>query len=471
MDLTRQGYYYHPLGDLAKELIDYTSDEEMVYVKDGNLENNIDPSGVGNVEWGTNTKIPGGVNVYAMATGIIYNIEIDERGIYLYLRTNKQDSSGDVICIKYSFLGGLSDTISNAVGITRGIIKKEELSTLSINTSIGFPINAGEQIGYTNNWDENCMLRISFIYRQTVENNSTNANEYINKLPHIDNIEEVNKKFSFTKLNDSLAKYSVKCNGKTVGTENGMSKLKNGAPSLYYPIYPFLSYLTLQQKPEYCETMGPEGGVPMLKINDILYYENMDQNALNFYLNGTMGTQWIGNYPNTIEDVNNNKNGLRYAVAICKRELNFDIFSGTSYAKLLRAKMIGEPWQSGNNMKEWFEGLNPSQFAGKSTWLSMEFSEEDLKYAQLVYMNLCYPNIYGSELFEGTQEFYNAIVYGCQQVPIYNLSPINYYPLAFVVNFNTTTNKDEGDHGGAGNFLMYRQRSGDMTGFNTKIQG
>lgn len=470
MDLTRQGYYYHPLGNLAKELLNNPADK-IPYVNDGDEESKVEPSGVGNLEYSTTAQIPGGVEVYAMATGTIYNIEANEKGFNLYLRTNKQDSTGEVICIKYSFLGGLSDDLATAAGVNSGAMSKEEVAKLTISTTVGSPVSAGDKIGYTNNWDDKCMLRVSFIYRQSEENVSTDYEDFKDKLPHLTGIDNVNEKFTFTKIENSIAQYSVKCEDELVGTESGMTQLTDGSASKHYPIYPFLSYLVLHQKPVYCESIGPEGGIPMVGASDVINSQNMDQTALNFYLSGTIGEQWIGSYPNTIEDVNNNAKGLRYAVAVCSQELNFDTFSGVSYAKLIRAKMIGEPWQSGNDMKAWFEGLDPSQFDGKPIWLAKTFDESDLQYAQLVYMNLRYPGLYGSELFEGSQEFYNAIVYGCQQVPIYNLSPVAYHPLSFCVNFNVKSNKDEGDRGGAGNFLMYRQIDGDMKGFNNKVQG
>ena len=129
MDLTRQGYYYHPLGNLAKELLNNPADK-IPYVNDGDEELKVEPSGVGNLEYSTTAQIPGGVEVYAMATGTIYNIEANEKGFNLYLRTNKQDSAGEVICIKYSFLGGLSDDLATAAGVNSGAMSKEEVAKL-----------------------------------------------------------------------------------------------------------------------------------------------------------------------------------------------------------------------------------------------------------------------------------------------------------------------------------------------------
>lgn len=471
MDLTRQGYYYHPLGNLAKELIDNVNDRQFPYVIDGN--NDIKPSGVGNIEFGTGPKIPGGVEVYAMATGAIYNIAVDETGFSIYLRTTKQDISGEIICIKYSCLGGLSDDIANAIGAPTGILKQEELKNLTLNSVISLQVTAGQMIGYSNDWDEQKMLKIGFIYRHTTDNEDTDASKFINDLPHLDTEKVKNENITFEAINDenSIAKYVVKCKDEIVGTNNGMCRLESGQSSIYYPVYPFLSYTILQQKPVYCSGVGPSGGISMPNISEVIDGSNMNKNALNCYLTETMSEKWMGVCPNTIEELNTNTKGLRYAVAICKRELNFSQygdFPGVSYAKLLRAKMIGEN-KPGIDMKEWFEQLHPSQFDGKSIWISMKFQQEDLDYAKLVYMNLRYPSLYGIETFSGTEEFKNAIVFGCQQVPIYNLSPVQYGPHAFVVNFNISKNKDVGPSGGAGNYLLYRQKSGDMSYFNNKV--
>lgn len=487
------GYYYHPLGDLAKAFTDGTADDnEWAHTYDDKEYQ------ISSLDWGSGNAIPQESSIYSMTNGIIYNIIADHseknQGFAIYVKTDRLDGTGKPICIHYLKLSGVSDKIANIIGCSSGSMSLEEYKSISINYSESITIEMGEQIGYTNSWYGNSAnFCTNFLYEKNntdnddTDNNGNTDNEntdnentdnddinsYINISPHINDKEQLNNKFSLEAIDNSIAKYTVKCNENLVGRENGMVRLQNGGSSQYYPVYPFISYLVCQQTPTYISnstSTGPGGGISMLDKSQISCVENMDSQAVDFYLTGSMGESWIGQYPNSIQEVNSNQSGLRYAVAICKRELNFEIFSGVAYAKLLRAKMIGETWQSGNNMKEWFEGLHPSQFDGKSTWLAMTFSEDDLQYAQLVYMNLRYPEIYGSESFSGSQEFHDAIVFGCQQIPIYNLSPVNYHPLAFVVNFNVNTNKDEGEHGGAGNFLMYRQRSRDMSGFNSKVR-
>ncbi len=202
-------------------------------------------------------------------------------------------------------------------------------------------------------------------------------------------------------------------------------------------------------------------------VSQIKYVQNMNQDAVNCYASKILSDNWIGKYPETENDLINNIQcrGVRYATAICSMELNFDGFSNVAYSKLLRAKMIGEK-HTGNTMKEWFENLHPNQFANKSKWLAK--TNLDLTLAQLVYKNLKYPELYGSEL-SSDEEIKKRIIYAYQQIPIYNLSPMSYYPHAFYVNYNTKTKQDEGDSGGAGNLLYYRQQNGDMTYFNSKV--
>lgn len=458
-----KGYYYHPLGDYAELYMNGGgAPNQRPHTYD---DNGTKTHGWSKLDWGVGADHP----VYSMTDGTIYNISgytgAGGKGYYVYIRTDRKDGTGQTICIRYIELGGLSEITGPPVGVAAG---PNSFSGGCDSGSISIPVKMGDLIGYTNNWyNDYSNLHTDFLYEGMSD---SNYYEGPTSVPHVTDSTTLNSAFT---LKDVGANKAVYCNGDLIGYENGAVPLQ-GSPSSIYTVYPVISYMVCLQNPikiaGSSSAVDASGGVSMANKSEVAYVENMDSQAVDFYLTGSMGENWIGQYPNNIQDVNNNSSGLRYAVAICKRELNFDIFSGTAYAKLLRAKMIGETWQSGNNMKEWFENLNESQFAGKSTWLSMTFSDDDLKYAQLVYMNLRYPKLYGSELFSGSQEFYNAIVRGCQQIPIYNLSPISYHPLAFVVNFNTKTNRDEGDQGGAGNFLMYRQRSGDMSGFNNKVQ-
>lgn len=462
------GYYSHPLGSAAQSLsngtaesseIPHTSDEiDSVYMNSS-------------IDFGSGASIKANSPVYSMTDGTIYNVTIstdeNNQGISLYVQTDRIDSSGNKVCIKYSRLGGVADKIANVLGIPNGNISLNDLSNITPNLSSTIQMKMGEQIGYTNDFGDNTSnLRISFIYKDKDTNEELLPENY----PHIS--ESKNSKITLEKIESGLTR--VLCNGEIVGGKNGMVTTLNGT-SGKYQTYPYLSYITCQQQSIYVSNghgSGPKvvGKIEMLPKNKILYGENLNQEALDFYLNGIMSESWIGPMPNTTEDVNNNA-GLRMATTLCKNELNFDFFSGVGYAKLMRAKMIGEK-HTGNNMEQWYRGLNRYQFASPDYWRNHTFSNSDdiVLYAQYVYLNLRYPEIYGAEYFSGTNEFFDTIVYSLQQIPIYNLSPMNYYPHAFYVNFDVRNNKSCGESGGAGHYLMYRQKKGDMAYFNSAIQ-
>lgn len=222
--------------------------------------------------------------------------------------------------------------------------------------------------------------------------------------------------------NFSLKDGKIYKDNQILGNSDGRVPLINGSSS-EYTTYPIYSYCIQLQLAEYinasCSSCvpGPDGGIPIISEEPITYKENMNADAVNFYLNGAMSDRWIGKYPESLQDLNNNIEcrGIRYATAICSRELNFTVFSNVTYGKLLRAKMIGETDKKGETMREWFEKLNPSQFEGKNVWIAKTFSSEnDLLKAQLVYKNIKYPNIYGGEYHEGTDLFKGKIVYACR---------------------------------------------------------
>lgn len=407
MDLTRQGYYYHPLGNLAKELIDNVNDRQFPYVIDG--DDNTKPSGVGNIEFGTGPKIPGGVEVYAMATGAIYNITVDETGFSIYLRTTKQDISGEIICIKYSCLGGLSDDIANAIGAPTGIIKQEELKNLTLNSIISLQVTAGQMIGYSNNWDEQKMLKIGFVYRYTTDNEDTDASKFINDLPHLDTEKVKNENITFEAINDenSIAKYIVKCDDTIIGTNQGMCRLENGQSSAYYPVYPFISYMVLQQKPVYCQTSTPDGGMSLSPTVDV---------PSDDYLHTSFTDRYMGKYPSQLSDINSPECQAIKTLALAAKGEFGENEEGLSYGKLFRAWILhynpirgyipnGVTVRENNSTlagfaRYWsnivYNGWGGSNWLNAPYWEMQASNTEDfLIFMQNLYKNIAYPNIYG----------------------------------------------------------------------------
>lgn len=460
-------YYYHPLGDYAQKYL-----EDAPTVAFPHTYNN---HGWGKLDFG----VGGGLPVYSMTDGVISSINCDiasgEEGFVVVIRTDRVDGEGKPIYINYLEMDGLSDTLAAIIGGKGGNKGYDKISRRIPLLEQNIQIRQKDQIGYTNDRYDGSSLHMDFTYGDRFCPGQKNGESHegfdsSSKVPHLKSVDQLDSSFS----TDGKTVY---CNNQLVGNADGMVPTRTGESSSVYTVYPVISYLTLLQRPSKFESVAPAGAVSIVGSQSVLYSENMNQEALSFYLTGTMDDSWIGDYPDTLDNLNNSEKcrAARMATAICMQELNFETFSCVTYAKLIRAKMIGESWQKGDTAKAWFENLNPKQFDLKDKWSTRTFSTEvDLQKAQLVYNNLKYPDIYGAEKFDGTKEFYEQIIYACQQVPIYNLSPKQYKPWAFCVDFDVKKNINYGtssQSSGAGHYLLYRQQSGDMSSFNSKVKG
>lgn len=466
-------YYYHPLGNLAKTFTDGTaSNSEWPHTYDANESGK--PHGVGNLDWGSGSNIPQQSEVYSMTDGTITSIYTNHssggRGFAIVVRTDRLDSKGKPICIHYIELSGLSEKLANIVGCKAGPMSQSEYGSVNVSYNSPITISMRDHIGYTNDWYGNYSnMHTDFTYEGVGDNNATFLDE--SSYPTVSE-DKLDSSFTLTKLDNGKTK--VECNGKIVGRDDGSVRLQTGN-SQYYNVWPHVGYMVCQQIPTYLSgSTTASGGISIGTIEEVINGDKMNQEALSCYKTKNLGDNWMGKRPTSLDELNNSSEcrGIRYATAVCSQELNFSTyghFPGASYAKLLRAKMIGED-RSGSSMKEWFDYINPYQFAGKSGWIAKTFSSENsLTFAQIIYDNLKYPDIYGIETFTGTEEFKEAIIYACKQVPIFNLWPIAYAPHAFVVNFNVKTNKSAGNTGGGGNFLMYRRSSGNMAYFKSEV--
>lgn len=453
-------YYYHPLGDYAKNYVDGTATFSQ-------RPHSRDTHGWSKIDWGVEEGLP----VYSMTDGEISSVNCrnadGQEGYVIVVKSDRKDGTGKEIYINYLELNGLSKSIAPLAGISAG---PRSYSHQHFTKTPSYHVSMGEHIGYTNGIYTGSAIHTDFTYgdRYTGQISTSDFNSSTT-IPHLTSPTQLVSNF---KTDGKIVYF----NGEIMGTSNSKVPTSWGGDTIY-PVYSTVSYLTLLQKPTLLANSfnispsSPGDSVSIIGKEGVRFRENMNQQAVNFYLTGTMGNNWMGNYPNTIEELNQ-ASLIRYATAIAQGELNFEYFSGISYGKVFRAKMIGETWHSGNTGKEWFEQLGEKQFANKSKWLNKTFStQNDLVFAQGLYNNIKYPDIYGAEKFKGKQQFFDLIVYACQQIPIYNLNPKSYAPWAFVVDYDVNNDINYGERGGgAGHYLLYRQKKGDMTGFNTKVQ-
>lgn len=463
----RSGYYFHPLGDYAQFFIDNNRKDYPIQ-----FPHSYHGHGWGKIDFGVGE----GKGVYSMTNGTVVSVNArskdDQKGFVVVIKSDRTDSTGKAVYINYLEMAGLSDKILSLIPTQSVSSGTNSYNNQNFSVTCNEAIKMGELIGYTNGWFNESSLHLDMTYMDRYNSSGQDSFTSPESVPHLTSLPSI-----FTQS----ATGDIQCNGYSLGSPTG-HVYRYDLSETSYTVYPDLNYLVTLQKPIKIAGQNtgptPSGSISIIGDEPIAYKDNMNQQAVEFYLTGTMSDNWTGTYPETIEQLNNDINcrGLRYAAAICSKELNFDTFSNVTYAKLMRAKMIGEANKKGNNMKEWFENLNPKQFAEKHIWTKMTFSNNgsDLIKAQLVYKNLKYPDIYGIEYFSGTEEFKNAIIYGCRQIPIYNQTddktgyPL-YRPHAFLVNFNKKSNKDCGFSYAAGNFLMYRQVKADMLGFNNRI--
>lgn len=249
------GYYYHPLGNLAKAFTDGTaSDSEWPHTYDANESGK--PHGFNDLDWGSGSQIPVHSPVYSMTDGVVYNVRVQSNsggdGVHVFVRTDRKDSDGNTICIAYIELSGVGDKLASALGCEAGPHTLSELVAQNISFSTPIDIKMGDIIGYTNDWYSNYSNFHTMIVYEGKEYNddSTNIDYWIQNSPHVNGTSELNKAFSVESTGQSLPQYIVKCNDNIVGRDNGMVRLQNGS-SRYYPVYPFISYLVLQQTPFY----------------------------------------------------------------------------------------------------------------------------------------------------------------------------------------------------------------------------
>ena len=260
-DTSKCGYYYHPLGELAKAFADGTADDSEwphTYTKPGKYH------GIGNLDWGSGKSIPPNSKVYSMTNGVITKIfkYTDDAGFgfYIYIKTDRVDGEGKTIEIHYIELSGFSERIANILGCKAGPMTEKEVHMAPINFSTEITVEMGEHIGYTNSWYSNYSnMHTDFVYVGRGDNNS-DGNVDVSTYPHA--IEsKLSGNFKLTDLSNGIKK--VECDGKIVGRENGYVRTQHGGSSDTYKVWPHMSYMVCQQTPVYINsssgTLGEVG--------------------------------------------------------------------------------------------------------------------------------------------------------------------------------------------------------------------
>lgn len=198
----------------------------------------------------------------------------------------------------------------------------------------------------------------------------------------------------------------------------------------------------------------PEGGIlyePLNTANE--KGGTMTPAYTDAYGNLSMSKSFMGDYPNSIEDIKNNK-GLQYAYLICKHEFG-ENEEGMSYAKLLRARILYHR-PAGSNTSYVQPGATLAtycQWWNNQSWCPYDVITEanqktdwNLDFAQKVYNNIRYGPAYGltsDHTIKGFQAcpFENSHISGhpaADMSAICNLAPnIEYMSGLYYVMYST----------------------------------
>lgn len=226
-------YYYHPLGSFAQHYID------------GDVGYNVFPHTYGNhgwgkLDWGVGANVP----VYSMTNGTITSVNCrntsDQLGYVVVIRTDRVDSTGDEIYIRYLEMAGLGDIAANVAGITPG---PGTFNYQQFTHSCEVPIKRGDLIGYTNSfYSDYSNLHLDFTYGDNYVNKGGKVNfNSPDGVPHVIDGATLNPAFE---IRSGL----VYCNGNRLGTANGKVLDRYGSETAY-TVYPEVSFMVCLQKP------------------------------------------------------------------------------------------------------------------------------------------------------------------------------------------------------------------------------
>lgn len=214
---------------------------------------------------------------------------------------------------------------------------------------------------------------------------------------------------------------------------------------------------------------------------------NDNQSAVNFYFSGQLPNTYIGPYPSSREVYESNAcAGLRCIVDLCLHEYGSWRFAAASYAKLVRAYLIGGTYATSfdynagrrsTNLYEWMWNITHNTQSIFGDWSINNGNNHNhqtisMDFVQAIYKNLKYPDLYGASLHTGSNTFKNAICRAANGIPTSNGGYWTYVSQArFIVDYGSdsdyaTTPVNRNSY--YGRYLMYRMPN-DFTIFNTYI--
>lgn len=246
LDPCSTALYYHPLGEFAQHYID------------GDVGFNVLPHtygsppsghGWGKLDWGVPPDIP----VYSMTNGTITSVncrtDSSQYGYAVVIKTDRVDSVGKEIYIRYLEMAGLGEIAAKIAG--RNISPGP--NTFNLDASKGdvsedftepcdVPIKQGDLIGYTNSfYSDYSDLHLDFHYYDNYRLGMDPTFYSPEVVPHVTDGATLNPAFE---IRSGL----VYCNGERLGTENGLVLDRSGSET-GYTVYPIVSFMVCLQKP------------------------------------------------------------------------------------------------------------------------------------------------------------------------------------------------------------------------------
>ena len=243
----------------------------------------------------------------------------------------------------------------------------------------------------------------------------------------------------------------------------------------------------------------------MIHLNRSIYDNhtgNENQNAVNFYFNGQISNSFMGKYPESLAEYKSDAcKGLRCIVELCNHEYGNWEYAAASYAKLVRAYLIGGTYASSfdydsngrksTNLYEWMFNLTTHTESIFGSWtinqddtrvnhlVTDEQKANYLKYVQAIYKNIKYPDLYGQNLIwsdssKKTTKFMELIHKAASGIPTSNGGYWQYvHQASFIIDYRNDNDYTDSTpiwrNSYYGDYLMYRMPN-DFTVFNSNIR-
>ena len=243
LDPCSTALYYHPLGEFAQHYIDgdvgYGAFPHTYGGPGWGKEH-----GWGKLDWGVPPDIP----VYSMTNGTITSVncrtDSSQYGYAVVVKTDRVDSVGKEIYIRYLEMAGLGEIAAKIAGrnISPGPATFDLKVSKDFTEPCDVPIKQGDLIGYTNSfYSPYSDLHLDFHYYDNYRLGMDPTFYSPEVVPHVTDGATLNPAFE---IRSGL----VYCNGERLGTENGLVLDVSGSET-GYTVYPIVSFMVCLQKP------------------------------------------------------------------------------------------------------------------------------------------------------------------------------------------------------------------------------